>query len=113
MRGFRQNTLGPLDSQRRPWGGHLKVIGNAEVILPVPFAKKSRSFRISTFVDAGNVYGADEKFDTSELRYSAGLSAIWLSPLGVLSFSLAKPLNKRDSDQQEIFQFTIGTTFNW
>lgn len=113
VRGFRQNTLGPLDSQRRPWGGHLKVIGNAEVILPVPFAKKSRSFRISTFVDAGNVYGADEKFDTSELRYSAGLSAIWLSPLGVLSFSLAKPLNKRDTDQQEIFQFTIGTTFNW
>ncbi len=113
VRGFRQNTLGPLDSMRRPLGGNLKVVGNAEVILPVPFAKKSRSFRISTFVDAGNVYGANEKFDTSELRYSAGLSAIWLSPLGVLSFSLAKPLNKRDGDQQEIFQFTIGTTFNW
>ncbi|MCK5524159.1 MAG: outer membrane protein assembly factor BamA [Thiomargarita sp.] len=113
VRGFRGNTLGPLDSHGLPLGGNLKVIGNAEVILPIPFVKKSRSFRISAFVDVGNVYGNDEDFDTSELRYSTGLSAIWLSPMGVLSFSIAKPLNEKEEDQLELFQFTIGTTFNW
>ena len=111
VRGFRENTLGPLDSNRRPLGGDLKLVGNAEVILPIPFTKKVRSFRLSAFLDMGNVYGIDEEFDTSELRYSAGLSALWLSPLGVLSFSLAKPLNKKEGDQVQMFQFTIGTTF--
>ncbi|MDM8569296.1 outer membrane protein assembly factor BamA [Thiotrichales bacterium HSG1] len=113
VRGFRGNTLGPLDSNHRPLGGNLKVVGNVEVILPVPFTENIRSFRISAFVDAGNVYAFDEDFDSSEIRYSTGLSAIWLSPVGVLSFSLAKPLNDKDGDQIESFQFTLGTTFNW
>jgi len=113
VRGFRGNTLGPLDSVGLPFGGNLKIVGNAEVILPIPFVKNVRSFRLSAFVDVGNVYGSNEDFDTSELRYSTGLSAIWLSPLGLLSFSFAKPINKKEGDQLELFQFTIGTTFNW
>jgi len=113
VRGFRGNTLGPLDSNLRPLGGNFKVVGNIEIILPVPFTENVRSFRLSTFVDAGNVYAATEDFDSSEIRYSAGLSAIWLSPIGVLSFSLAKPLNDKEGDQTEAFQFTLGTTFNW
>jgi outer membrane protein insertion porin family len=113
VRGFRGNTLGPLDSQGLPFGGNLRVVSNAEVILPIPFTKKLHNFRLSAFVDVGNVYGVQEDFDVDQLRYSTGLSAIWLSPLGVLSFSLAKPLNQKPGDQIETFQFTIGTTFNW
>lgn len=113
VRGFRGNTLGPLDSVGLPFGGNLKIVGNAEVILPIPFVKKVRSFRLSAFVDVGNVYGSNEGFDTKELRYSTGLSAIWLSPLGILSFSFAKPLNKKEGDQLELFQFSIGSTLNW
>ena len=113
VRGFRGNTLGPLDSNRRSLGGNLRVVGNVEVILPIPFVKKSRSFRLSTFVDIGNTYGVGEDFDTSELRYSTGVSGIWLSPLGIFSISYAKPLNDKPEDQVERFQFTIGTTFNW
>jgi outer membrane protein insertion porin family len=112
VRGFRENTLGPLDSNGLSFGGNLKVVGNMELILPVPFVKKSSTFRLSAFVDVGNVYGLNEDFDSSLLRYSTGISAIWLSPLGVLSFSLAKPLKKMEGDRIEIFQFTIGTTFN-
>ncbi|HHB93219.1 MAG TPA: outer membrane protein assembly factor BamA [Thioploca sp.] len=113
VRGFRGNTLGPLDSNYRPLGGNLKIVGNMEIILPVPFTENVRSFRLSAFIDAGNVYAASEDFDTAEIRYSTGLSAIWLSPVGVLSFSLAKPLNDKEGDQIETFQFTLGTTFNW
>lgn len=113
VRGFRENTLGPLDSRERPFGGNLKLVGNAELILPVPFVKNVRTFRLSTFIDVGNVYGSNEDFDSSQLRYSTGLSAIWLSPLGILSFSLAHPLESKEGDQVERFQFTIGTTFNW
>jgi outer membrane protein insertion porin family len=111
VRGFRGNTLGPHDSNDLPLGGNLRVFGNAEIILPIPFTEKVRSFRLSTFLDAGNVYGLEEKFDAAELRYSAGISAIWISPLGTLTFSLAKPLNPKEGDKIQMLQFSIGTTF--
>lgn len=111
VRGFRQNTLGPLDSTGLPFGGHLKVVGNAEVILPVPFTKNAKSVRTSAFFDIGNVYGDDENFDGGSLRYSTGVAALWLSPIGILSFSLAQPLNTKEGDQIQRFQFSIGATF--
>ena len=111
VRGFRANTLGPRDSVGRPLGGNLKIAGTAEMILPLPFTKDSRSFRITGFVDAGNVYGSDEDFDLGELRYSTGVAVIWLSPLGPLTMSLAVPLDKAEGDETQRFQFTFGTSF--
>ncbi len=111
VRGYEDNTLGPKDSLGRPFGGNFKVVANAEIILPVPFAENLKSFRLSAFVDAGNVYNSIDDFDTSDLRYSAGLSAIWVSPLGLLTFSLAQPINDQEFDETQRFQFSIGTTF--
>lgn len=109
VRGFQDNTLGPLDSDRRPLGGGFRLVGNVEVLFPPPFFTKTNSFRMSTFMDAGNVFPSYSDFDAGDLRYSVGVGATWLSPLGALSFSLAKPLNVKDGDQEQIFQFTIGT----
>jgi outer membrane protein insertion porin family len=117
VRGFRENTLGPKDDRdpRRAVGGNLKVIGNAELILPVPFVTDVKSIRLSAFIDAGNVYDTqntvDDEFQFSTLRMSAGLSGIWLSPFGVLSVSVAQPFNKQPGDQDQPFQFTFGTNF--
>ncbi|MEN9849573.1 MAG: hypothetical protein RL368_2313 [Pseudomonadota bacterium] len=110
VRGFKESTLGPLDSNGLPLGGNLRVVGNAELILP-PFFKSARSFRLSGFFDIGNVYSEAEKFSGSSLRYSTGIAAMWLSPIGALSFSVAKPLNVKSTDQTQAFQFSIGTTF--
>ncbi len=111
VRGFKENTLGPRDSNNSPAGGNIRLVGNAEFILPVPFVKESRSMRLSAFFDIGNVYAVGENLDTGTLRYSTGVGAIWLSPLGALSFSLAKPLNSQERDETQMFQFTLGTTF--
>ncbi|THK43272.1 outer membrane protein assembly factor BamA [Methylophaga sp. SB9B] len=111
VRGFRANTLGVREDDR-PLGGNLMVTGGAEVIFPIPFMKKAlRSFRLSTFVDVGNVYDVDESFDADLLRYSAGLSAIWISPFGAMSFSIAAPFRDQPDDETEIFQFSLGSTF--
>jgi outer membrane protein insertion porin family len=111
VRGYEENTLGPLDSLGRPLGGNLRLVSGAEVILPVPFFRDIKSIKISGFFDAGNVYGNDEDFDAGELRYSAGLSAIWLSPFGLVSASIAQPFNDQVTDQIQNFQFTFGTSF--
>jgi outer membrane protein insertion porin family len=112
VRGFEENTLGPRDSTNRPLGGDRKVLANAEVILPVPFLSDfKKSVRVTGFVDAGNVYGPSEDFDLSEIRYSTGLSAIWISPFGAVSMSMALPVNEKSTDEVQNFQFTFGTSF--
>jgi outer membrane protein insertion porin family len=110
VRGFEDNTLGPKDPLTGdPVGGGFRVVGNVEVLFPPPFFTKTNSFRMSAFVDFGNVYPEFSDFDTADLRYSVGVGATWLSPLGALTFSLAKPLNEKDEDEPQVFQFTIGT----
>jgi len=111
VRGFEGNTLGPRDSQDDPLGGDTKLVGSAEVILPVPFAVNVRQFRMTAFFDAGNVYGPDEDIELSELRYSTGLSMVWLSPFGAITVSGAVPLNDESEDDTQPIQFTLGTSF--
>ena len=112
VRGFEENTLGPKDSSGRAIGGNMRLVGNIELILPVPFASESKSFRLTGFVDGGNVYDIDDdNFDVGDIRYSVGVSGIWVSPFGVISASIAKPFNEEADDQVQTFQFTFGTSF--
>ena len=111
VRGFKTNTLG-LKDEDQALGGNLLVTGTAAVTFPLPFMKKTlKQFRLGAFVDVGNVYDQDENFDAGLLRYSTGLSAIWVSPFGPMTVSIAQPFNKQDDDETEIFQFAVGSTF--
>ena len=87
------------------------MVGNAELIFPVPFFEDAKSFRLSAFFDIGNVFEDFEDFDADELRYSVGLAGLWLSPMGPLSVSLGYPINDESDDEVQNFQFTIGTFF--
>lgn len=112
VRGYKENTLGPVDSStNRPTGGDLRIVTSTEVIFPIPFLKDIESVRVSAFVDGGNVYGVEEDFSFSELRYSVGLGGIWVSPFGLVSASIAYPFSNKPGDQTQEFQFTFGTSF--
>ena len=112
VRGFRANTLGPRDSRGEPLGGNLKTLGRAELILPLPFTQGSSTFRITGFFDIGNVYDTQtENFDSGKLRYSAGMSSLWVSPIGPLTMSFAVPLKTLEGDETQSFQLTFGTSF--
>jgi outer membrane protein insertion porin family len=110
VRGYEDNTLGPRDSVTgRPIGGNIELTGGAEIILPVPFLRDIKSVRVSGFLDAGNVY--DNTVDLGDLRYSAGISGIWVSPFGIVSVSIAQPFNDGPDDKIQQFQFTFGSSF--
>jgi outer membrane protein insertion porin family len=111
VRAYEANTLGPRDSLGDPIGGDRKLTGTVELILPLPFIRDSKAFRITTFVDAGNVYGPGQNFEFSEMRASAGVSGIWISPFGPLTISLGWPFNDQPGDDIQNFQFTLGTAF--
>ncbi len=111
VRGYRTNTLGPDSSTGDPFGGNFRVLGSAQLLFPAPFARENRSVRMGAFVDAGNVFARPNDFNRDELRLSAGVSLEWLAPVGPLVFSFAKPINERQGDERQEFQFSIGAFF--
>lgn len=111
VRGYRSNSLGPREGVN-PLGGAFRVLGSMELFFAPPFAgEDNKSFRMGAFVDLGNVFESYDAFATGEIRYSGGVSATWLSPIGPLTFSLAKALNDKPGDETEFFQFSLGATF--
>ncbi|RLJ65120.1 outer membrane protein assembly factor BamA [Sulfurisoma sediminicola] len=118
VRGYRAGSIGPYDPVTdQHLGGIHRVVGNAEFLFPMPGMGKDRSLRMSAFIDGGRVWGNSKNMTVPNpendggARYSGGLGAAWTSPVGPLKFSVATPLNKKDGDKTETFQFTMGTTF--
>src|SRR5574340_959701 len=123
VRGFKNGTLGPKDIYGDALGGDTRVVANAELFFPLPGIKDDQSLRMSAFVDAGAAFGVSdgnplnpynglyEEFAFDDLRYSAGIALLWVSPMGPLKFSLAQPLVSKTGDEEEVFQFTLGNVF--
>ncbi len=117
VRGYSQNSLGPRDLLTGTYlGGSKRVVGNVQFYFPMPGTQNDRTFRWFAFIDGGQVYGTDgygndTSINLSQLRYGAGIGVSWVSPIGPLQLSLAKPLNAKDTDNTQIFQFQIGTGF--
>lgn len=126
VRGVKRNTLGPQDTPLFPdfddsdaFGGNVRIEGGAEILFPVPFMRDRRNMQMSVFLDAGNIFDTDcgdfqnNCFtpDLGELRYSTGVSGIWLSGFGPIQVSFATILNEGSDDETEFFQFSFGQTF--
>lgn len=116
VRGYRNGSLGPRGTDGNTGvtfalGGTKRLLGNIELFFPVPGLKDSNQFRMSTFFDAGNVYGADQSYSLGDLRYSAGLGVSWISPFGPLKIVFAKALNEKPGDDTQVLQFQFGQQF--
>ena len=131
VRGYTEDTLGPVDTNGNPYGGNMLAVSRTELVFPVP-AKWQTSARVSVFYDMGNVFSNDGtkfvgedletpvnyNFSYHALRDSTGLSVQWLAPsLGIFRFSYGIALNasKGNSidfpDRTEGFQFSVGQSF--
>jgi outer membrane protein insertion porin family len=132
IRGYTEDTLGPVDTNGNPYGGNLELISRTELLLPLP-EKWQTSARASLFFDMGNVFSNDGtkyvgedletpvtyNFSYHDLKRSTGISVQWLAPqLGLFRFSYGIALNASDPndgihfpDRKEGFQFSIGNSF--
>lgn len=117
VRGYENGSIGPKDKNDDYLGGTRKVVGNVELLFPMPGLRDNKSVRTSFFFDVGSLWGDNTDDGTpdstfsSELRYSAGAAITWLSPMGPLKFSYAVPFNSKPEDKKQRFQFQMGTVF--
>lgn len=112
VRGYEINSLGPRDVNGFTLGGNKRIVGNAEILFPIPGMEKSKSVRLSLFLDGGALYGAQSQQPASEgARYAAGLGVTWFSPAGPIQLSWAKALNSQPQDKLQSFQFNLGSSF--
>ena len=121
VRGYDLNSLGPRDeviptgtpginSRLFAVGASKRVVGNIELMFPVPFLKEDRSFRFSLFLDGGTTFNKFHELNNL-VRYSAGIALTWVSPMGPLKVSIAEPLNDVPADNLQRFQFMFGQQF--
>ncbi|RTZ16116.1 outer membrane protein assembly factor BamA [Vibrio aquaticus] len=108
-------------------GGNAVALASMELIVPTPFASEEvrSQIRTSVFVDAASVWDTEFIYDPSyegeryyhdysdpmNFRASYGAALQWMSPMGPLVFSVAKPIEIYEGDDEEFFTFTIGRTF--
>lgn len=116
VRGYKDNSLGPqiissIDGASSSIGGTRQLLYGAEYFFTPPATGIDKTFRLSVFADAGQVWGKDEPLRMSDVRYSAGLGFAWISPVGPLKMSFGRPLRKKTGDNAQLFQFQMGNIF--
>ena len=112
VRGFEPGSLGPRDAVTNlSLGGAKKINLNFEALAPFPGAGNDKTLRLYSFLDMGNVYGADQPITPADFRSAVGVGISWISPLGPLRLAFAKPVRSFDGDRIQSIQFQIGTSF--
>lgn len=134
VRGFNQGSLGPADQftpndgkskKGRAIGGNFDIHASIDLLFPVPGLSEQRNVQWGMFLDAGNVYDTSGYPDgvlspdkpnpshptLNNLKYSTGLELRWRSPIGPMAFDLGWPLNAKDTDDVQVFQFRLGYNF--
>jgi outer membrane protein insertion porin family len=126
MRGFKGGGIGPRDrhsTNQDPLGGKYFAVARLESEFPLMVPEEYK-VRGAIFLDAGSVWGLDDKGGTSGasqlggivddkfyLRSTIGAGLLWGTPIGPLRFDFTKAIKKLSYDKPESFNFSISTKF--
>ncbi len=125
FRGFEIAGIGPRDTQfGDALGGKLYAIGTVEMTLPTHLPEQY-GIRAALFSDFGTLGLLDPANkinpytnqpittvqDDLNLRWTAGISIFWKSPMGPLRFDFSQIIRKDSYDKTQLFNFSTSTRF--
>jgi outer membrane protein assembly complex protein YaeT len=106
LRGFKQDTVGPVDPLGNPAGGNAVVILNNEIRFPM-----FSIFDGVGFLDLGNVYPKVTDFNPWNIRKSAGFGLRLRTPFLLLRLDYGVKLDRKPGESFGDLFFSIGQAF--
>ncbi|HRP07755.1 MAG TPA: BamA/TamA family outer membrane protein, partial [Gemmatimonadales bacterium] len=118
LRGYEEFSITPrgFDPLSGATTASADAFGKAHAAFTVELgARLSQSIYVSTFMDAGNVYGSVRAWDPTRLYRGAGVGAALISPLGPIGVDLGYGFDKINSAGQPApgwkLHFRLGNFF--
>ena len=106
VRGYAQDSLGPVGSLGAPLGGNALVILNQEVRFPLVWRLSGVGF-----VDAGNVFRSVRDISLRELGVGTGFGLRIESPVGLVRIDYGWALGRTAGEPRGRFFLSLGQAF--
>lgn len=106
VRGYAEDSLGPVDAQGRATGGRVRWIINEELRF-----NAFKNFQVAGFFDVGSLTNDFPQINASSIRMSAGAGIRYLTPVGPLRLDWGFPLDRKPNESKSRVHFTFGYVF--
>jgi len=125
VRGFRENSLGPVGTDLEAKGGRILLLTNVELRVPIPRLARY-NFGAAVFLDGGNVWNSVDEIRLGDFKittdgrnvsredymYGAGFGVRYYTPVGPLRLDIGFPLKKTaDMDYEYRIHISLGQIF--
>lgn len=106
VRGFAEDTLGPIGADGRPAGGQLLISETTELQTRI-----AGNFKFAVFLDNGSLTDNFSELGLSSLRHTAGAGLRYMTPIGPLRLDYGFKLDKKDGESLGRLHFAFGYAF--
>ena len=107
LRAFEDQRAGPLDENRLPLGGRVKIVWNMLEVRRAIYKIVGGVF----FVDVGNVWSASEQVDLRDLRTSVGIGLRVNTPVGLARLDYGVNADPQEGEPGGKVYFSMGQVF--
>ena len=109
IRGFPSVSISPVDPvTNEKIGGDKMWYANIAVQFPL---LEEAGLHGEVFTDFGNVYAIEDSWDFGDVKKTAGVGFMWMSPMGPIRLAWGYNLDKQDGEDSSNWDFTMGGSF--
>ncbi len=106
VRGFDEDSIGPVGTDGRPAGGQLLLTATTELQ-----ARLFNNFKAALFLDHGSISEDFSGFGVGSLRHAAGFGLRYVTPVGPIRLDYGIKLDKQAAESVGRFHFAFGYAF--